>query len=93
VENNLAGVLLTIATFPLTFFAAAWLFALLPEAVRLRVLPGWEAAWLVPVVVLQVWLCLTLGHPIEAALFGGDMPNWLSNVAGIKFEQRNSLVV
>ncbi|TSE24709.1 ABC transporter permease subunit [Tepidimonas aquatica] len=93
VENNLAGVLLTIATFPLTFFAAAWLFALLPEAVRLRVPPGWEAAWLVPVVVLQVWLCLTLGHPIEAALFGGDMPNWLSNVAGIKFEQRNSLVV
>ncbi|TCS97649.1 phosphate transport system permease protein [Tepidimonas ignava] len=93
VENNLAGVLLTIATFPLAFFAAAWLFALLPEAVRLRVPPGWEAAWLVPVVVLQVWLCLTLGHPIEAALFGGDMPNWLSNVAGIKFEQRNSLVV
>lgn len=93
VENNLAGVLLTIATFPLAFFAAAWLFALLPEAVRLRVPPGWEAAWLVPVVVLQVWLCLTLGHPIEAALFGGDMPDWLSNVAGIKFEQRNSLVV
>ncbi|WP_333708565.1 ABC transporter permease subunit [Tepidimonas ignava] len=93
VENNLAGVLLTIATFPLAFFAAAWLFTLLPEAVRLRVPPGWEAAWLVPVVVLQVWLCLTLGHPIEAALFGGDMPNWLSNVAGIKFEQRNSLVV
>ncbi|MCX7815547.1 MAG: ABC transporter permease subunit [Tepidimonas ignava] len=93
VENNLAGVLLTIATFPLAFFAAAWLFALLPEAVRLRVPPGWEAAWLVPVVVLQVWLCLTLGHPIEAALFGGDMPNWLSNTLGIKYEQRNSLVV
>jgi phosphate transport system permease protein len=55
--------------------------------------PGWEAALLIPVLIVQIWLCLALGHPIEAALFGGDMPNWLSNVAGIKFEQRNSLVV
>jgi phosphate transport system permease protein len=93
VENNLAGVLLTIFTFPLAFFLAAWLFYLLPESVRLRVPPGWEAALLIPVLIVQIWLCLALGHPIEAALFGGDMPNWLSNVAGIKFEQRNSLVV
>jgi phosphate transport system permease protein len=93
VENNLAGVLLTILTFPLTFFAAAWLFHLLPERVRLLVPPGWEAAMLVPVLIVQIWLCLALGHPIEAAFFGGDMPNWLSNVAGIQFEQRNSLVV
>jgi len=93
VENNLAGVLLTILTFPLTFFAAAWLFHLLPQSIRLRVPPGWEAAMLVPVLVVQIWVCLALGHPIEVAFFGGDMPSWLSNVAGIKFEQRNSLVV
>ncbi|TSE32247.1 Phosphate transport system permease protein PstC 1 [Tepidimonas thermarum] len=93
VENNLAGVLLTIATFPLTFFVAAWLFALLPTAVRQRVPDGWEAALLLPVLVVQIALCLAVGHPIEATFFGGDMPNWLSNVAGIKFEQRNSLVV
>ena len=93
VENNLAGVLLTIFTFPLTFFVAAWLFHSLPESVRLRVPPGWEAAMLIPVLVVQIWLCLAIGHPIEAALFGGDMPNWLSNVAGIRYEQRNSLVV
>lgn len=93
VENNLAGVLLTICTFPLVFFVAAWVFNLLPENLRLRIPTGWEAALLIPVLMAQVWLCLTIGHPIEAALFGGDMPNWLSNVAGIKFEQRNSLVV
>lgn len=93
VENNLAGVLLTIVSFPLTFFLAACLFHGLPEGIRLRVPPGWEAAMLVPVLIAQVWLCLAIGHPIEAAFFGGDMPNWLSNVAGIKFEQRNSLVV
>jgi phosphate transport system permease protein len=39
------------------------------------------------------WGLLSLGHPIEAAFFGGDMPYWLSNTMGIKFEQRNSLVV
>lgn len=93
VENNLAGVLLAIFTFPLTFFVAAWLFYLLPERIRLLVPPGWEAGMLIPVLMVQIWLCLAVGHPIEAAFFGGDMPNWLSNVAGIKFEQRNSLVV
>ncbi|MDM7456022.1 MAG: ABC transporter permease subunit [Tepidimonas sp.] len=93
VENNLAGVLLTVLTFPLTFFVAAWLFYLLPQNVRLLVPPGWEAALLIPVLIVQIWLCLAVGHPVEAAFFGGDMPNWLSNVAGIKFEQRNSLVV
>ncbi|TSE35275.1 Phosphate transport system permease protein PstC [Tepidimonas charontis] len=93
VENNLAGVLLTLFTFPLAFVLAAWLFHLLPESLRQRVPPGWEAALLVPVTMAQIWLCLTIGHPLEAWLFDGDMPNWLSNVAGITFEQRNSLVV
>ena len=45
------------------------------------------------VIVGVVWLVFQLGHPVEAAFFGGDMPNWLSNEMGIKYEQRNSLVV
>lgn len=93
VENNLAGVLIGIAFMPAGFLLAALAWHLLPEAIRLRVPPGWEAALLIPVVALVIWLAFLVGHPVEAAFFGGDMPNWLSNEMGITFEQRNSLVV
>lgn len=93
VENNLAGVLISIVFLPAGFVLAAYLFHLLPESIRSRVPPGWEAAMLLPVLVLMFWFFFQIGHPIEAAFFGGDMPNWLSNEMGIGYEQRNSLVV
>lgn len=93
IENNLAGVLLSLLLMPLAVIFASYLWTLLPEPLRLRVAPGWEAALLAPVIVFTVWFFFQLGHPIEAAFFGGDMPNWLSNQLGIKYEQRNSLVV
>jgi len=93
VENNLAGVLISIVFLPFGFVLSAYLFHLLPESIRLRVPPGWEAAMLLPVLVFMFWFFFQIGHPIEAAFFGGDMPNWLSNEMGIGYEQRNSLVV
>jgi phosphate transport system permease protein len=93
VENNLAGVLMCILLLPASMVVSAYVWHLMPRALTERVPPGWEAALLMPVLVLVVWLVFQLGHPIEAAFFGGDMPNWLSNEMGIKYEQRNSLVV
>jgi len=93
VENNLAGVLLSLVLLPMCVLLAAYAWHLLPENLRGLVPEGWEAALLMPVIALSVWLIFQLGHPIEASFFGGDMPNWLSNQLGIKYEQRNSLVV
>ena len=93
VENNLAGVLLSLVLLPACVMLAAYAWHLLPEDLRGRVPDGWEAALLMPVVALSIWLIFQLGHPIEARFFGGDMPNWLSNELGVKYEQRNSLVV
>lgn len=93
VENNLAGVLLSILLLPALILLAAYVWNLMPEALTDRVAPGWEAALLMPVIVLAIWLVFQVGHPIEAAFFGGDMPNWLSNRLNIRYEQRNSLVV
>lgn len=93
VENNLAGVLMSIVLLPAAIVLASYLWHLAPEALKVRVPGGWEAVLLMPVIVLVVWLVFQLGHPVEAAFFGGDMPNWLSNEMGIKYEQRNSLVV
>ncbi|HSM22104.1 MAG TPA: ABC transporter permease subunit, partial [Rubrivivax sp.] len=93
VESNLAGVLLSILLLPASMVLAAYVWHVLPQSLTERVAPGWEAALLMPVLVAVVWLVFQIGHPIEAAFFGGDMPHWLSNEMGIKYEQRNSLVV
>lgn len=93
VENNLAGVLMSLVLMPLGILLAAYSWQMLPGQIRVRVGEGWEAAILMPVVAFLIWLFFQLGHPIEAAFFGGDLPNWLSNTLGIRYEQRNSLVV
>ncbi len=93
VENNLAGVLMSILFLPPGMVFSAYLWHLLPDGLRSRVPPGWEAALLMPVLALMFCFFFQIGHPLEAAFFGGDMPNWLSNEMGISYEQRNSLVV
>ncbi len=93
IDNNLAGVLMSIVLLPAAMVLASYGWHVLPKGLTSRVPAGWEAALVMPVVVFFVWLMFQVGHPIEAALFGGDMPNWLSNELNITYEQRNSLVV
>jgi len=54
---------------------------------------GWEAAILIPIILLAGVAAIALGRPVENLFFAGNMPLWLTNVAGITFDQRNSLVV
>jgi phosphate transport system permease protein len=93
IENNLAGILLSIAFLPVCMIGSSYLWHLLPDGIKERVAPGWEAAIMLPVLAFMFWFFFQIGHPIEAAFFGGDMPGWLSNEMGISYEQRNSLVV
>jgi len=93
IDNNLAGTLLAICVLPFSFLFAAWLWRLIPARLTQRIGPGWEAALLIPVILVTLHLALAAGHPLEAAFFGGDMPHWLSHELGWKYEQRNSLVV
>ncbi|MBT9591190.1 MAG: ABC transporter permease subunit [Thiobacillus sp.] len=93
VDNNLAGTLMAIFMLPFSFVIAAYLWHLLPERLTAGIGAGWEAALLVPVIIVVLYVAIQLGHPVEAAFFGGNMPHWLSNELGITYEQRNSLVV
>lgn len=93
VDNNLAGTFVAIFLLPFSFVITAWIWHKLPEHLTQRVAPGWEAALLIPVIILVIWASISIGHPIEAAFFGGDMPHWVTNELGWTYEQRNSLVV
>lgn len=93
VDNNLPGTLLAILLLPFSFVITARLWRLLPQKITQRLRPGWEAALLIPVVIAVIWLAISLGRPIEAAFFGGNMPHWITTELGWTYEQRNSLVV
>ncbi len=93
VDNNLAGTLLAIFLLPFSFLLSAYIWHRLPVSFTQRVGPGWEAALLILPIILTIWLAIELGHTIEAAFFGGNMPHWVTNELGWTYEQRNSLVV
>ena len=92
VERNLPGVFLVMLLVPTFVVAASFFWSRLPEKLRYQIPEGWEAALLIPVVILAVAVAMTLSYPIERVLFAGDMPKWLSR-HGIDYDQRNSLVV
>lgn len=93
VDNNLPGTLVALFLLPFSFVITSYLWSLMPHAVKARIGSGWEAALLIPVILAVIWAAIQIGHPIEAAFFGGNMPHWLSNELGWTYEQRNSLVV
>ena len=91
-ENNLPGIFSILILTPIMVVLTAWLWTKLPKSIRHRIPDGWEAAILIPVVVLVGFASMQLSLPLEHLLFNGDMPAWLES-HGIGFDQRNSLVV
>lgn len=93
VESNLPGMFLLLVLLPISvpLFGFLWLNA--PAKLRYRVPAGWEGVLLVPVIALVTWFCFGVAKPIEAVAFGGNMQAWMDHTLGIKYEQRNSLVV
>jgi len=92
-EEHLIDLFMMLLLVPpgLLFFAWAWhriysaREAPLPE--------GWEPLLLVVPLVALVLLAVWLGDPVQNLLFQGDLRHWLSEEAGIPYDQRNALVV
>ena len=93
IETNLVGVFAMLLVLPLgvLVFALAW--QQLPATVRGAVPEGWQAALLIPVLLVLGWFALSISTPLEAILFSGDMKVWLDHHFGIGYDQRNSMVV
>ena len=93
IEGHLPGIFTLLLVLPLGLFFAAWSWHMLPASVRHIVPEGWEAALLLPVVILLIVISMQLSPILELALFGGDVRIWMRQELGIGYDQRNSLVV
>jgi phosphate transport system permease protein len=92
VEGNLPGVFSILVMLPIMTILTAYLWTKLPASFRESIPDGWEAAILVPVVIMVGVVSMLMSPTLELWLFNGDMPRWLDDI-GVGFDQRNSLVV
>ena len=93
VESYLPGVVTMLLIMPPGILLVAYAWQFIPAQIRYRVPPGWEAAVLLPVIMLLGWFALSLSPMIEATLFGGDIRIWMAEEFGVSFDQRNAIIV
>ena len=93
VEKNLLGIFIILVLLPLSILLASFSWLQLPQKIRHSVPDGWEAAILIPVVLLFGYLSFAFAAPLEDIFFAGDMRFFITNNLGISYDQRNALVV
>ncbi len=92
-ESHLPGVFACLMIIPIVILCFGFLWANLPDSLRHRVPDGWDPLLLIPVLLVAGWFSIEISPLLETTFFGGDMRSWLTNEAGIDFDQRNALVV
>jgi len=92
IEGNLPGVFSILILLPVMTVLTAWSWTKLPRRFLESIPDGWEAAILVPVVIMVGVVSMMASPALELWLFDGNMPQWLNDI-GLDFDQRNSLVV
>ncbi|MCY4642624.1 MAG: ABC transporter permease subunit [Gammaproteobacteria bacterium] len=93
VEAHLPGIFICLLAIPGGMFLASLIWWHVPESVKMLIPDGWQAALLVPVVLICGWLALAMSPWMENTLFDGNMRIWITNTLGIGYDQRNSIII
>jgi phosphate transport system permease protein len=93
IEQHLAALLTMILVLPVGLFVFAYAWNRAPASLTATVADGWEPVLLMPVLVALVSLSMVLAGPVQNLFFAGDLGVWLSQEAGIAYDQRNALIV
>jgi len=93
VEENLAGIFMILLVLPVGLLIFAWLWHRHDGPLKTWVPEGWEPVVQLPILTGLGVLAMWLADPVQALFFGGDFRTWLSQEAGIPYDQRNALVV
>ena len=93
VETHLPGIFVCLLVIPAGMFLSSLIWWHLPDRIKLLVPDGWQAALLVPVVLVCGWMALALSPWMEAVLFDGSVRIWITNTMGIGYDQRNSIII
>ena len=92
-ERNFPAIAAMMIVLPLMIVGSALLFLVLPASVRRRLRPGAEALLMVPVIIGVAWGCIEANSWWESILFGMPYKAWIEAHLGLRYDQRNALVV
>ncbi len=92
IEANLPGIFSLLILTPIAILVVGALWSRLPLEKR-NVAEGWAPVILIVPILAVAWLSFACSQPIENTFFGGDVRLWLETSTGLKFDQRNSLIV
>ncbi len=93
IEEYLAGLFALFMLVPVIVMLFAYAWQYLPETLKQQIPEGWEAAILIPVILLGSWFAISVSVPLEAFVFHGTLRDWFKTELGIGYDQRNALVV
>jgi phosphate transport system permease protein len=93
IERLMPALMLMLLFVPLAVLLAGYLWHALPRGLRNRFRMGSETAIYLVAVVLAMWISMRLGPGWEAFAFGGSFEGWLLDTTGLRYDQRNAIVV
>jgi phosphate transport system permease protein len=93
VEKVLPGLVLLPWVVGALILLTLWFWRKAPVGVRTRMRPGTEVMVILPLVLVGTAISFTAGGWLESTFLGGDYRDWLRNIFGITYDQRNSVVV
>lgn len=93
IEANLPGIFSLLILTPLIVLGCGFAWSQLSQERRSMVPEGWTPILLIIPILLGGWLSFEMSRPVEVAFFGGDIRIWLEHSTGLKFDQRNALII
>jgi phosphate transport system permease protein len=93
IETNLPGIFSLLLVTPIIVFTFGFVWVQIPREKRSMIPDGWAPVLLILPILIGGWASFALSRPIELHFFDGDLRQWLSDAAGLKFDQRNALIV
>ncbi len=93
VERVLPSMLVMLLVLPALIVAAGAFWERAVRRFGARLLPGSEVFFFVVVLAAGAWGCLGIESWLEARVLGANFPVWLLETFGVRYDQRNAVVV
>jgi len=92
-EHVLPSILLMLVVLPVALIAAGAVWEGATRRLGPRVPAGTEVFFVVVVLAAAAWACLAAGPAIESDVLRGTFPSWVLTTFGVRYDQRNAIVV
>ena len=94
IDKSVLTIFLSVVIVPVMLLVTIFFWKRIKTASMLqRLTRGKEFIAMIPVVILGIYAAFLLSGLAEAGLFGGDFKQWLFSTLGVRYDQRNSIII